>query len=397
MVAIAQNQIELKDRDWWREKKVLVTGASGFKGSWLSKALLELGAQVYGTVSRRVNPLSSYHLFNLGQGIIKVDADVSNRQQVFDMLNTIAPDVIFHLAAIAQVPIANRDPLRAFEVNVMGTINILEGCRQLGVGRRLLIVSTDHVFGNIAEQDFNEGSNFERGVIETHYIDYSGLYDTSKSAMELCVRSYNHAYWSSLPAIGITRAANVYGYGDVGTRRVLPNFINKAIQLHEIPLTCRKNGRQFIYVTDAIAGYIRAAASLNEDDPVKDDEPNYKKSLSKFPERSHEAFTPTFHFAAEQYETKQNPFIRIEELANLIGEIFQAEVVPQADCRKYAPNENAVLALNSQATGEMLGWRPRVKLAEGIGRLGRWYRHISEPVELRKMLSQDIEETLQSL
>lgn len=394
-----KKQVKLMRAEWWAGKKVLVTGASGFKGSWLSKALLELGAEVYGTVSRRVNPLSSYHLLNLEQGIIKVEADVSNRQQVFDMLNNIAPDVIFHLAATAQVPIANRDPLRAFDVNIMGTINILEGCRQLKVGRRLLVVSTDHVFGNIDEEHFNEGNNFERGVVETHYIDYSGPYDTSKSAMELCVRSYNYAYWSDLPAIGITRAANVYGYGDVGTRRVIPIFISRAINPpNEIRLTCRKNGRQFIYVTDAIAGYIRAAASLNEDDPVREGDPHYQKSNSNFPKnRTHETFTPTFHFAAQQYDATQRSFIRIEELARLIADIFSAKVVEESGCEDYAPNENAVLALNSKITCELLDWQPKVKLAEGIEKLGRWYRKISEPEELRKMLGEDIKQILQSL
>jgi CDP-glucose 4,6-dehydratase len=133
----------------WSGKKVLVTGASGFKGSWLCKVLHKLGADVYGITRQVLNPISSYNLLELEETIVKVPADITVPRQVFDVLNNIAPDVIFHLAAKAQVPVALRDPIRTFDVNVMGTLNILEACRKYAVAEKLLIVSTDHVFGFI--------------------------------------------------------------------------------------------------------------------------------------------------------------------------------------------------------------------------------------------------------
>ena len=158
----------------WSNKKVLVTGASGFKGSWLSAGLQRLGAKVYGTVRNQINPTSSFVNLGLNESIIKVSADVSNRQEIHDVINTIEPDVIFHLAAKALVPVALRDPHRAFDVNINGTMNIIEACRKLQVGSRLLICSTDHVFGDVLPDELPSG-----GFNERSRISYGGPTNTS--------------------------------------------------------------------------------------------------------------------------------------------------------------------------------------------------------------------------
>ncbi len=392
----------------WQGKKVLVTGASGFKGSWLCKVLLELGAEVHGTTAKLVNPLSAYDLLDLGRDIVTINADISERQQVFDMLNSVTPDVIFHLAAKAQVTVAERDPRRAFDVNIMGTLNILEGCRQLGVGKRILIVSTDHVFGRVFETDQSDVLPEKKlpkwGFREDNRVSYGGIYDTSKSAMELCTRAYHSEYWSKLPAIGILRAANVYGFGDVAQRRVIPNFVRCAVspvivlpnrqkEPHQIPITVKRHGRQFVHITDVIEGYIRAASSLDTDDPDN-------QGIQK-PERS--PFTPTFHFATEEYENyaaSGEPFIRIESLGLLIAETFKehgAKVFYTDDCRDYNPNENPVQALNCKETHKNIGWRPQVRLEEGIRDLGEWYQSQSSPDILKRLLKKDIGKILDSL
>lgn len=335
----------------WNGKKVLVTGASGFKGSWLCAVLLELGAEVYGITRQVLNPMSSYNLLEIDDKIVKVAADISVLHQVFDVLNVVPPDVIFHLAAKAQVPISLRDPRRTFDINIMGTINILEACRQFRIGKRLLIISTDHVFGNNTEETLPKG-----GFNEKHPVSYSGPYDTSKSAMELCVRSYHDYYIDTLPSIGITRAANVFGYGDVAYRRVIPVFVGSALERKEVPLTCRKNGRQFIYISDIIEGYIRAASVL--DDRVK---------------KGPNDFTPTFHFAIEDYGKQDENFIRMQELAEIIASLFNAKVVEEPNCQDYAPNENQIQALNCKDTYQRLKWTPKTRLVDGIEKLREWY------------------------
>jgi CDP-glucose 4,6-dehydratase len=351
----------------WKGVKVLVTGASGFKGSWLCQVLLSLGAEVYGTVRNRYHPLSAYGVLGLDKKITKVAADLAHCEEMFDVINSVGPEVIFHLGARSQVPVALRDPKRTYEINVMGTINILEACRRFGVVKKLLVVSTDHVFGSVEGDQLPKG-----GFAETSPTSYAGPYGTSKSIMESCVRSYGRTYGEDMPAMGLTRSANVYGYGDVAYRRVIPVFIKSALEKGEVPLTVRRNGRQFIHVTDVIEGYIRAASSLVKNGATDD------------------TATPTYHFAAQAYESYAEPgenFIRIGSLANLVSHIFDVPVVEKEGCRDYAVHENAVQALSCDMTHQHLGWKPRRAMREGVDAVADWYRGeqtITDPDELHE-------------
>ena len=149
----------------WNGRKVLVTGASGFKGSWLCAALMGLGARVYGTISNHRHPLSAFEMLGIDDRVARIAADVSNRQQVYDLLNSVEPDVVFHLAAKALVPVSLRDPRRTFEVNFEGTLNIIQACRTLRLCKRLLICSTDHVFGSIEPEELPPGGFDERSRV----------------------------------------------------------------------------------------------------------------------------------------------------------------------------------------------------------------------------------------
>ncbi len=351
----------------WRGVKVLVTGASGFKGSWLCQVLLSLGAEVYGTVRNRYHPMSAYGVLGLDQKIVKVAADLAQSEEIFDVINAVGPEVIFHLGARSQVPVALRDPKRTYEINVMGTINILEACRRFGVVKKLLVVSTDHVFGSVEGDQLPKG-----GFNEFSPTSFAGPYGTSKSVMESCVRSYGGTYGEDMPPMGLTRAANVYGYGDVAYRRVIPVFIKSALEKWEVPLTVRRNGRQFIHVTDVVEGYIRAASSLNNN------------------RASEDAPTPTYHFATQDYGDYAEPgenFIRIGSLAKLVADIFDVPVVEKEGCRDYAVHENAVQALSCDMTHRHLSWTPRRTLKEGVNAVADWYRGertITDPDELHE-------------
>lgn len=385
--------------DQWSGKKVLVTGASGFKGSWLCKALLELGTQVYATIPIHNvrHPHSAYQLFDLSQDVVEVSLDISDSQLVFDVINTVGPDIIFHLAAKAQVPVAQHDPRRAFMVNTMGTINILEACRQLEIGERILVISTDHVFGDRQIP--------KEGFLESSPVGYAGPYDTSKSAMELAVRCYHKTYYSQLPAIGITRASNVFGYGDTAPRRIIPQFINSAVKVpHEIFIKYPRNGRQFIYITDIIAGYIRAASYLNQDEQKL--ETSSGLSLERKEEKS---LTPTFHFALSDYGSYSEngePFIRVSNLARMIQSIVAdansewcKEMgvchvgLNQDSAIDYAPNENPFQAINCSDTCARLNWKPKTSLEDGLKKMAQWFFVLNKNdiSQLKKLIKEESE------
>lgn len=367
----------------WENIKVLVTGASGFKGSWLCATLLNLGATVFGTVKEHRNPLSAYSIFDLDKHIIKINLDITNRQQVYDVLNAVEPDVIFHLAAKALVPVSLRDPRRTFDVNIMGTLNMLEACRKLKVCKKILICSTDHVFGSVKPEDLPKS-----GFDEEKRVGYGGPYDTSKSAMELIVRSYHYTYWGDLPHICITRCANVFGYGDINQRRVIPLFINSSINYGFIPLKYRNNGHQFIHITDAISGYIRAVYCLDKKTSPQN---CMKPDFENF-------FTPTYHFAVEKYENTDEPYITMESLANLVGEILNSKV-DDKNCVAYASNENKVQALNCQKTISALNWEVKKDFKVAIKGLKDWYELIvnKENELLKAYIDKDVAKIINGL
>jgi CDP-glucose 4,6-dehydratase len=359
----------------WNGTKVLVTGASGFKGAWLCAALVELGARVFGTVRNHVNPLAAYAILELDHHITTAGVDIDNRQSVYDLINTIEPDVIFHLAAKALVPVSLRDPRRTYEVNVMGTSNVIEACRRLRICNRLLICSTDHVFGSKRPpQPISKWTGYN----EASRVSYGGPYDTSKAMMELMIRSYHREYWNELPAIGITRCANVFGYGDTNQRRLIPMFVSSAVQNNYLHLKYRKSGRQFIHVTDAVSGYIRAASVISEGG-AQDKSP----------------FTPTFHFAIENYGGKE-PFARMAAVAKQIAAQFDARV-DASGAIDYPKHENPVQALNCEATRRALKWQVRKSFESGTAELGDWYRNIRDKLKLRELIRRDVEQLCGSL
>lgn len=364
----------------WANQKVLVTGASGFKGSWLCATLLRLGARVFGTIRNQRDPLSAFECLDLEDRVVKVTADISDRQAVYDLVNTVEPDVIFHLAAKALVPVSLRDPRRTFDVNIMGTLNLIEACRKLKVCSRLVIASTDHVFGDIDPKELPEG-----GFDERSRVSYGGPYDTSKAAMELVVRCYHSTYWSELPAIAITRCANVFGPGDTNLRRVVPLFVRGAVNDRKIPLRFRKNGRQFIHITDAIGGYIRAASLLDEG------RAGAKVGTENPEERS--PFTATYHFAVDQYDGTTEPYIRMEDLAAQVAALFGADV-DDSQCVDYSKKENRIQAINCQATSRRLKWRITKTLPDALKDLGQWYEAEKSHGRMTQLLERDLSDLI---
>ncbi len=343
------------DGSFWAGRTVLVTGASGFKGSWLTEILTHTGAHVVGTARPRSHRLAFWTARELSERIDTAHIDICNLEEVTELINTIAPDIIFHLAAKALVPFAKREPLKTFKTNFMGTINIIEACRKLRLVEKLVICSTDHVFGN--PPGITEDMKFD----EKSPLHYSGPYDTSKAAMEMATASYVDLCREDLPAIAVTRCANVFGPGDVNQRRIIPEFIQASQTQKQFGPRYPANRRQYIYVLDAVLGYIKTAEMIQRD-------------------QSGEAF----HFAIESYDIGENTKVSISalELARSIGKIASSrgrhilidESVKQDD---FAPNENRFQALDCTWTKRYLGWNTLYTFEEGLEATYDWYEAIS--------------------
>jgi CDP-glucose 4,6-dehydratase len=364
----------LNDISFLKGKKVMVTGAAGFKGSYFCGALLELGATVYGVITNRIeHQNSAFSVLELKDKINKVYVDISIRDKLIEAVNSIAPDIIVHFAAISRVPDALKDPYRTYMVNVMGTINLMDSVRLVKCCQKLVIISTDHVFGSIEPEALPE-----KGFEETANVSFGGTYDTSKAAMELIVRSYAETYSSELPEVVITRCSNVFGLGDVNNRRIIPRLIKMALDGKTLEGVYNKHGRQFIHITDAICAYIKTVLYT-----------------SKGQEKDKESLK-TFHFTMEDYDGTREPFIRMYNIKRIISEIFNADFAEEEE-KEYAQNENKVQALNSQYTRNTLQWVPKKALVKGIEELGEWYRNENNFATLKYLIQKDINQIISNL
>jgi CDP-glucose 4,6-dehydratase len=332
----------------WSNVKVLVTGASGFLGSWVCAVLYDLNAKVYGTVRNQGGTDSAYENLNVADKITKVTLDVTNRQQVIDLLNSIEPELIFHFAGQALVPAALRDPQRTFAINVVGTTNILEGCRVLDLGCSLVVCSSAHVFGNLSHEDLKENDP----------VSYGGPYETSKAAMELMVRCFHQTYSRQLQRIVIARLASVFGFGETKDR-VIPKLVQAAKRHERMPVTTRKTKRQFLWVTDAITGLLESGSWIRRTDAVEIDQ--LRPELTA---------TPTFHFAIEDYQPDK-PSISIGNVARRVGRLLHGKL-DLSQVPDHLENEIRIQALNCSKTKEILRWTATTTFNDGLLKMGEW-------------------------
>ncbi len=234
--------------DFWKNKKVLITGHTGFKGSWLSLVLKNFGAKVYG-VSHKKGP-GVYNIIKLSE--IFEEELISNITDNFEEVNTfvnkIKPEIIFHFAAQSLVPYAYLKPKETIETNILGTYNILNISNSCKSVKTLIIATTDKVYLNSDEWNTEES-----------FLGGKEFYSVSKVAAEEIISSFKSLYKRNDLNISIIRSGNVIGGGDRGENRLTTDVLNSII--NEKPITIRNPNsiRPWQYILDSLDGYIKAA------------------------------------------------------------------------------------------------------------------------------------------
>lgn len=229
--------------DFWHNRRVFVTGCTGLLGSWLTRALVERGADVVGLVRDSVanSILIQSGLINR---INVVRGDVAQYATIERALAEWEIDTIFHLAAQTIVGIANRVPMSTFETNIKGTWVLLEAARRVGTIQRIVVASSDKAYGGQPTLPYREDAPLQG----------RHPYDVSKSCADLITRAYAHTY--GLPTV-VTRFANLYGGGDLNWNRIVPGTIRSV--LHGQRPVIRTDGtltRDYLYIPDAVDGYL---------------------------------------------------------------------------------------------------------------------------------------------
>ncbi len=317
--------------EFWRHRPVLVTGCTGILGSWLTQALVEQGADVVGLV-RDWAPHSHLVLSGTYERVKIVRGDVTDYNVLERTLAEYEIETVFHLAAQTIVTIANRNPLSTFETNIKGTWLLLEAARRVNTVKRVLVASSDKAYGSHAQLPYTE----DAPLLACH------PYDVSKACAERLAHTYAITY--QLP-VAITRCANLYGGGDLNWNRVVPGTM-RSVLYGERPII-RSDGspmRDYLYVRDAVTGYLRLAEALD----------------------ASALYGQAFNFGMDAPQT----------VLGIVRAIIAISDHPELEPRilNEASNEIQAQYLSSDKAGRLLGWEPAHTLPEALQETLAWYR-----------------------
>lgn len=317
--------------EFWRDRPVFVTGASGLLGSWLVRRLLGAGADVVCLVRDWV-PQSELVRGGLLDSVKVVRGDVRDQETVERALGEYEIDTVIHLAAQTIVGIANRNPVSTFESNVAGTWTLLEACRRSPAINSIVVASSDKAYGDHEQLPYNE----DAPLVGRH------PYDVSKSCADLIAQAYAATY--DLP-VAVTRCGNLYGGGDLNWNRIVPGTIRSVLR-GQRPVI-RSDGkfvRDYFYVEDGAAANMSLAERLGSDRSLKGQ---------------------AFNFSNETQVT-------VLELVERILKLMDSDLEP--DVRNEAMNEIRQQYLSAEKARSVLGWRPLFTLDEGLRATIAWYR-----------------------
>ena len=249
---------KMMDLSFFKSKKVLVTGHTGFKGSWLCRILMNAGASVTGYSLEPAGEPNLFSLAGLEQGIRSETGDVRDYRRLAGLFKEIRPEIVFHLAAQPIVREGYLNPRFTYETNVMGTVNLLECVRKTDSVKSLVNVTTDKVYKN------NEQS---RGYREEEPLDGFDPYSNSKSCSELVTHSYVNSFFQgeNFPAVSTARAGNVIGGGDFGKDRIIPDCIRAVAGGQVIAVRNPSSIRPYQHVLDCLSAYLMIAQRQYED------------------------------------------------------------------------------------------------------------------------------------
>lgn len=245
--------------DLFKNKKVLVTGHTGFKGSWLSQWLLELGANVYGYALAPEEEYALFNQLNLKDSIDSEINDVRNLPALKSYISKVKPDIIYHLAAQALVRDSYIDPINTIETNINGTANLLESVRQLGISTTIVVITSDKCY---------ENKEWIYGYRENDAMGGYDPYSMSKGAAELVVSSYRRSFFNPEDyknhgvKLASARAGNVIGGGDWAKDRIIPDCIRALQNNEEIAVRNPYATRPWQHVLESLGGYLLLGATL---------------------------------------------------------------------------------------------------------------------------------------
>jgi CDP-glucose 4,6-dehydratase len=353
-------------RDFWRGRRVFITGHTGFKGGWLSLWLQALGARVTGYALEPNTVPSLFEVARVGEGMTSIIADVRDLGRLSRAIRDDQPEVVIHLAAQPLVRLSYQQPVETYAVNVMGTVNLLEAVRQVPSVGAVVIVTTDKCY---------ENREWAWGYREIDCLGGRDPYSNSKSCAEMVASAYRASFFSGnspadhCAAVATARAGNVIGGGDWCSDRLVPDVI--AAFESGMTLRIRKPDaiRPWQHVLEPLRGYLALAERLHADGSN---------------------FAEGWNFGPGDEDARTVRWI-VEHMARLWGDGASWVAGPGEH-----PHEATFLRLDSSKARSRLDWHPVMNLEAAIGTVVEWVRAMERGEDMRRVTSRQIE-TYQAL
>ena len=328
----------------YRNKKVLVTGNTGFKGSWLSVWLLMLGAKVHGISDGNPTTPSNFETLGLERKIQYTEIDIRDTDAVAAAIDSIKPDFVFHLAAQAIVSVSYENPIETFSTNILGTASVLESLRCSGHQCNAVIITSDKCYDNV---------EWSWGYRETDHLGGKDPYSASKGGAELVIKTYHHSYFKpddSKIKIVSARAGNVIGGGDWAADRLVPDCIKAWSNNRAVEIRYPNATRPWQHVLEPLSGYLRAG-----------------EMLAKNPDLCGESYN--FGPISEQLHTvlELMKAIGMEWMAKDVNELFNID-------HNSSFHEAGLLKLNCDKALSDLKWTPTLSFDQTSSFTARWYK-----------------------
>jgi CDP-glucose 4,6-dehydratase len=323
-------------------KKVLITGHTGFKGSWLSIWLKQLGASVYGASLNIPSEPSHFISADLSSDIEDYRFDIRDAKSISALVQKIQPDFVFHLAAQALVRASYESPLETISTNSMGTANLLDALKELDKSVVAVMITSDKAYDNL---------EWAWGYRETDRLGGKDPYSASKGMAELVIRSYVESFFNSENsnvAVGIARAGNVIGGGDWAADRIVPDCM-KAWSLGQIvDIRNPQATRPWQHVLEPISGYLTLGSALSK--------------------------SKQFHGEAYNFGPSSNQNYPVSELIDEMAKYWKQVRWNNISKSEVHPYEAGLLKLNCDKALHELSWQPTLKFEETVRMTIEWYK-----------------------
>jgi CDP-glucose 4,6-dehydratase len=340
---------------FWNGKRVLVTGHTGFKGSWLSLWLQQRGAALTGFAKAPPTQPSMFVEAGVAEGMDSQIGDVTSFEQVREVFQRSSPEIVFHMAAQPLVRYSFEHPVETYATNVMGTVHVLEAARQTPSVRSVVVVTSDKCY---------ENREWVWGYRENEPMGGYDPYSNSKGCAELVTAAYRSSFFGgSQASVGSGRAGNVIGGGDWATDRLLPDIIRSWMAGKAVPIRRPQSIRPWQHVLEPLSGYLLLAEQL------------YK--------RGHDV-AEGWNFGPNDEDARPVGWI-VERMGELWGEgaRWQLDEGPH-------PHEAHYLKLDCSKARMQLGWAPRLSLHEALEWTVEWFRGYQQGASMRALTQTQI-------